>query len=298
LSTISDTYGDDISWLVNNKLGLIVKNNLMILISDNLDYLTFANVKKILANKLKSIENNAPILKYDHDTYANEILKMMHSVISPSVIPVLSTLCWDYTNGPNSNIKEISYYKNNDIDYMFRYDGSIKPYLIDKHDILYYKDFISDDRTETDENPNGISNLQKSIYVKYAYTNYESNYPSIEYSACKKIESYDDELPEIKVSEYENNIPLINTKEYKWFNNGVSIYILPKLNFTCTSRKLENGLYEQLEDIIKRLISEYYDIEGETLSHIFNLYEIKSDWEYSSLENIDDYIYNIELTLK
>ena len=153
---------------------------------------------------------------------------------------------------------------------------------------------MSDNRTE------GISNLQNSLYVKYAYTGFEPNYPSINYSACKPIKTYSREtLPYIKVSEYNDEIPLINLVEYSWFNNGISIFVLPTHKFTYINRKLENNSYKTIDEIVNELVKDYYNIDDDKiLEYIVNLYSVESDWEYLSDVNVEDYLYTIKLKLK
>lgn len=298
LNNIYNSFSDEISRINSSsntgyELILLVKNNLIMFITDNFNNLTFASVKNMLEN------NKVTVTLEEHTGIIDNIKNMMNNVITPDIIPLTGTLIWNYVDGPSKETNEITYYKHNDIDYVLRYDGNIKPYFIDRHDIMYYKDFISDDRKETEQNPNGISNLQKSDYTRYAYTGFESNYPSINYSACRKIESYNDNIiPNITVSEYNEPIPLIDKDEYSWFNNGIIVLTIPKLNFTYINKPDEKNEYKQLNDIIAELISNYYGIEGRLLNHVIDLYNVKSDWEYYSLTNINDYIYNIELTLK
>ena len=308
-SAISNTYKDSIDWLDKN-LGVLIldvdndnddskKDKLMMLITYNWNYLTFATVHKILYTLNKhnwettdAEGNTIKLLRDNYLQYIIQLYKMMRSVKTPSIISLGGNLEWEYVKGPNKEVKEVTYYKDGTTDYVFRYDGNIKPYFIKDTDILYYKDYLSDDRKE------GLSTLQKSIYAKYAYSNFEPNYPSIGYSACKKVPDYNrEDIPTIYISEH-GNIPLINTVEYSWFNNGISIYVLPELKFTYLNKKQNDGSYKSVKNIVIELLKDYYNVEDKILDTIVDMYSIKSDWEYASDTNIDDYLYKIELTLK
>jgi hypothetical protein len=291
-NAIANTYVNDIIW-IDKKLGIFIKDNLIMLITYDWDYLTFAKVYDIMFNlykdewsTYKSIENTVQL------EMIKKIFYMMRSVESPELIKLNSSLAWKYATGPTNKVNEVNYIKNDMTDYVFRYDGNIKPFFINTHDIIYYKDYLSDNRE------NGLSNLQKSIYAKYAYTGYEPKYPSIQYSACKKLSDYDRSiLPIVNVTEY-GNIPIIKCCEYSWYNNGVSMFVLPELTFKYENKKQSDGSYKELKDIIRELLKNYYIVDNEELDYIISLYKIENNWEYLSDTIVDDYLYTIKLSLK
>jgi hypothetical protein len=294
-TAISNTYIKEIDWLDKN-LGVLIKDDLIMLITYNWDYLTFAKVFDILFNLNKNnwIYNDEIVLREKYLPIIIKIFYMMQSAETPELIMLDGSLAWKYASGPanSNNISEISYVKNEMTDYVFRYDGNIKPFFINKHDIIYYKDYLSDNRD------NGLSNLQKSIYAKYANTGYEPVYPSIQYSACKKLTEYDRTiLPEVNVTEY-GNIPIIKSCEYSWYNNGVSMFVLPEITFKYENKRQPDGSYKELKDIVKELLKNYYIIDNEELDYIVSLYKIENNWEYLSDTNVDDYLYTIKLSLK
>jgi hypothetical protein len=217
----------------------------------------------------------------------------MKSVQPVKLVLFDGTIEWKYVEGPSKDVKEVEYYKSNNKDYVLRYDGNIKPLFVKEPNIIYYKDYISDNRTY------GKSKLQNSIYAKYINSGYEPVYSSIGYNACKSCMDYNwNEIPHVNISEH-NITPLINSIEYSWFNNGAAIFITPEIKFTYTNKKLSNNTYKQVSEIVKEYLSKYYNTSNsELINYIFNKYNIENNWEYYSDTNIDDYIYTITLTMK
>lgn len=289
LSTIQNTYMNELSKISDN-LYVITKDDLLLLITANFDTVTFAKLYETLYNANKNKWENINTM---YTPLLQKLFNMMSTVQTPKIVLFNSGLKWEYTKGPNNAIKEISYIKDTDIDYVFRYDGNIKPYFIKDTDILYYKDYISDDRND------GKSNLQKSKYLKYMYSNYEPNYPSIDYCSYKILKNYDRvNLPEVPTSEHES-VKILPAYEYAWFNNGISLFLLPEITFKHLNKKNEDNTYKNLIEIVREFLQSYYNVEDEELlNFIINLYEYESDWNYTSLINIDDYLYTIKLTLK
>lgn len=295
LSAISNTYSKDVDWLSKTtRIGIMVKDNLILLITQEYDNLTFAS----LYSMLTELKNNDWITEYDskgnslskireeYIPYLLDIYKMLCNVVSPNIVILGGNVNWTIADGPTKSIKEVTYYKDGAIDYVFRYDGNIKPYFTSDIDPIYYKDYISDPK------------LNCSKYIQYEQSGYEPVYPSIGYCACKIKTSYErTSLPNVLTSEHES-VPILPNYEYSWFNNGKSLYILPELNFTYVNKKNEDGSYKDLQTIVNELIKEYYNIDGDVLKFVINLYTYTNKWQYFSDTNVDDYIYTIKLIMK
>lgn len=228
--------------------------------------------------------------------YISTIYKLMCNKIDPELILFGSSLLYNNADSPSKNSTEIKYIKDNGVrDYVIRYDGKIKPTFVDHNGTLYYKDYISDDRTE------GKSNLQKSDYIKYINSGYIPLYPSINYCAIKKLNDWNyNELPKSEVSEYNNKVNIHgNSVEYSWFNNGISLMLLPELELTHVRINAEDENSKKTEEIIKEEISNFYNItDSKVINYIVSKYDIETNWDYLSDTNIKDYIYYIKLKLK
>ena len=298
-TAISNTYINEIDWLSKtDRIGLMVKDNLILLITTNYDNLTFASLYSLLTdlsrdNWITEYDVKGNVLDKVREAYIPHITnlyKMLCSVVSPDIIVLGGNINWTTAAGPTKSIKEVVYYKDSTIDYVFRYDGNLKPYFIENEDLLYYKDCISDSKE--------ASKLSNSKYAQYEASGYDPVYPSIGYCSCKLLTDYSrDTLPLVFTSEY-NWAPMMPTYEYSWFNNGKSIYILPELNFTYVNKKRDDNTYKELPEIVVELVRDYYNADGETLDFIMSKYEYTNHWEYFSDMNVDDYTYTIKLKLK
>ena len=162
--------------------------------------------------------------------------------------------------------------------------------------ILYYKDFLSDNRTEQK------SKLQLSNYINYINSGYEPVYPSIDYCAIRKIDDWAyDKLPDITVSEFEDSIKVYNDPEYAWFNSSVALILSPEINIVYHNKKQSDGTYKKLDDIIIEVLMKYYQLsETDTAiaKYITSKYNITNNWEYYSETNVDDYNYSLTFRLK
>lgn len=300
-NAIVNTYIDDIDWF-NDKhtFGMLVKNDLVLFITLNWDDLTFASVSRLFKNMskedgkwyIKPSKDQKIFFRDSYQKILNALYQMVNSVIVPNIVVLNNNICWETVNGPSKSVQEVTYYKDGQIDYVFRYDGRLKPYFIADTDILYYKDYVSDNRE------NGQSKLQLSKYAQYAHSGFEPIYPSIYYASCKKLENYSrDTLPEVFISEHGYTNLQIDY-EYSWFNNSKSVFIIPELKFTYVNKKQADGTYKEVDTIVKELLKEYYNADGDLLDFIVSRYEWKNNWEYFSDTNVDDYIYTINLMMK
>ena len=268
---------------LNSKNSVYVneKNNNILIVTDIADEFTFLNLFETLRNT-EDLSGN--LLKF---------YDIMRSKISPSLIRFGGLLNWDIADGPTYDIDEIEYYKNDkEQDYVFRYDGSIKPTFISESKYtIYYKDFVSDDRS------NGKSNLQNSIYPQYINTGFEPLYPSINYCSIRKCADWKyNALPIVSVTE--NNEQPLFKYDYSWFNHGKYLHLQYKIKFEHINRPNDYGRYDTLDEIVYEYLKDMYGTDYDTTKYIQSKYAVKNNWEYFSDRNVTDYVYKIELTLK
>lgn len=277
----------------NNCWAVSIHDNLLMFISPSMDAFTFANIYDILKKYVNETPTDAN-LSIELNEQLLYLYKLMQFKEDPKLIMFNGLVDWEYAKGPSLETTEIEYYKNNnEHDYVFRYDGKIKPSFTTENQFVYYKDFISDDRS------NGISNLQKSVYSKFINTNFIPIYPSIGYCPIRKTPIDYTIVPQVNTTECNYTISLLNKYEYSWFNNGVSIFISPELKFDYINYKKGDGTYESLNLIVHKLIKSHYNIkDNEIVKYIVDKYDVVNEWEYLSIDNIDDYKYTIRLTLK
>ena len=271
--------------LYNRSVYMLCKDDLIMIMSNNSNNLSFGKFCDILYGvDTQTITNEKLKL------YITELYKMLKSVVQPELIIIKDGLRYCAATGPVETIKEVTYYKDNNIfDYVVRYDGKIKPKFVVKNNTIYYKDYISDSDIES-------SRLKSSAYSTYNSANLEPLYPSIGYCAIKKTTEWTyDEIPEVTVSEYDNNVSLISNKfEYNWFNNNKYMIISPLIEFEYIAS--HNDTYDHA---ITSHLKKYYNINDDNkIAYIKSLYDHKCDWEYYSIDNIDDYVYRISLKLK
>lgn len=287
------TNSNDLYWAIDPN-GL----NIIYIISQNMDSLTFGYVKNLL-NAQKTYE----------DTIINYLSEMMQSIIEPELISFDKSLYIKTADGPSLNINELTYYKNNQANsaenYVLRYDGRIIPCFISIDDnyknYIYYKDQISDIRSE-----NVPSKLQSSVYARYIKSKYLPLYPSINYFGIKYIEENYDKNPEIKTS---NGVQLLVPYiEGGHFNSSTSLILKPRVEFIFEFESnnddyIKTLLYKSTREELYKL---YNFPNTETMNYIMNLYtfKINYDYNYSKITDIDpqawinNYIYNVILELK
>jgi hypothetical protein len=258
---------------IGGNLIVIVNKNTLIFVSDNLNDFTH-----------RSVMDYFTVGKFDNELL-NSFISVFKSFVPPSVISLSSSLVAQRCDGPTYNTDEFEYYKDDKTsNYVIRYDGKIKPTFTTSR-TLYYKDYLSDDRTD------GYSRLQSSIYGQYVSTGYEPLYKSIDYCSIKSTNMTYDSIPNIEVGEFDDNIPLICSTEYNWFNNGIILCVNPSHNVVLRKHKDED-----INDVILQYLSGVYGEEYS--SYIKSLYTISYDWDYDSISDIDTYKYNITMKLK
>ena len=197
-------------------------------------------------------------------------------------------------------MNEVEYYKDNETqEYVVRYDGKIKPTFIDEHselkNIIYFKDYVSDNRLDK------LSNLQKSKYMKFINTGFEPLYPSIDYCSILSCNKWNyEKMPSINNSEFtdvKNKVKITKNSEYSWFDSGTSLILPTKIIIEYIHKK-DDGKFN-IDEIITNYFIKNFDItDSDKISYIKSLYTLEYNWEYYSLDNIDDYVYTIKLLLK
>ena len=269
----------------NDNIYLLKPNsneNLLLLITNNINTLTYKNFTDIINN----YENKDA--KYTKEI--DIIYNLLNSKIDPTLILLDASLLYNYANGPSNKLTEIDYIKdNNSYNYVLRYDGNIKPTFIDNVNTIYYKDYISNDKTDL--------KLENSVYSKYNYLNYEPLYPSLNYCAIKKLKDWNyNELPKLKVSEHNENVSIYdNNYEYSWFNESKIIILNPEIIFNEEKHVNDN---KTINSIIETKLKTYYNIEDNNLStFIKNMYDYTVNWDYSTNTSIENYTYTIKLKL-
>ena len=294
---------------VTNHLFISRKENFVMIITLDNNFLTYKSFSEIMFQKRGEILTKAASLVYadtdmlglDEITYYDAIYVILENIIYPKIVTFNGGLLYTIANSPSKHSLETKYIKNDSAkNYVFRYDGKLKPTFIkDNMNFIYYKDYVSDNSND--------SKLSSSKYMKYIGTNYEPLYPSINYSAINKIEQWNyDELPKIFPSEYvlkSNNeetpqpVDILGSIEYSWYNKNLCILLSDRISSIVENN--EKMGFKSLEDISRKIISDHYNIDNEKLiDYIFNKYKIKNNLEYKSSDDINSYIYNIELTLK
>ena len=254
---------------ISDRLKILILEDLMLLISDDINEFSFKNMYDMCTIYLLNNKNE----------YIENLLKVMNSKIDPELILLNTSLYWNTCDGPSKDIKEVTYFKNNETsEYVIRYDGKLKPTFVEANNYLYYKDTI-------------IPNKTDKYYKKYSNSGYEPLFPSINYCAIKTIQNWEYDIPQKE---------LINTTEYSWFNNNACIVILPKLQFNIEVKhisKIENITTTIDEFVYNKLKETYAEVDKNKILYIKSLYDITYDWNYIS-NDIDNYIYTITMKLK
>lgn len=296
LSSITSTFENDCTEIISNSMYILVNDDVVLILTNNIDNLTFGGFFDVLFNFVQHDSSSSNVYDNITNTHIKNVIdglyKMMASKVEPSIIVFDKSLTFNTANGPD-DIAEIDYYKDDNFyNYVIRYDGKIKPSFVNNCNSLYYKDYGS----------NGdISRLKNSIYTKYKSNEYEPIYPSIDYCAIKRIDSWSyDALPLIQVLEHDDKVaPYRTTFEYKWFNISKCLILSPEIKVTYKCKRNDDGTYKSLDDIINECLTTYYNTTNtEFIEYIKTLYTYTNKWEYASETNIDDYIYNIVITLK
>ena len=257
---------------IGGKFIVIEYNDTILLVSDNLDTFTHRNILNMFHNM------DTPKGLF------GSFVRTFKSFITPSVITLSGSLVAERVDGPDYKTDEITYYKDNThSEYVIRYDGKIKPRFTTIR-TMYYKDYISDDRSK------GKSKLQMSPYGKYSITGYEPLYGSIGYLSILSTKMNYVTPPIVRTSEFDK-VPIMDGVEFGWFNNSTLVCIEPVHKF-----ELIKTADDDLETMFRNYLAQRY---GDTnVEYIRGLYNVSYDWDYVSPTNINEYRYNITMKLK
>ena len=223
----------------------------------------FASFSKLLN---EYIDKNAHIAFNSHLKYLKD---KMSNVKYVPLMTISNSLYIVNANTPNPNSKEITYYKDNEAisSYVLRYDGKIKPTFLEEKtsnnlNKLYYKRYISENEYKT------------SAHSNYSSSGLPPRFPSINYYA---IES--------------------SQMEFKKLYNKLFVY-KPYITMSLIKRSEDNT---NIERMIKEYLAQFYNVdinnEAGLIDTIYNKYDVQYEYDYLSSNNIDDYVYDVQLTL-
>ena len=188
---------------------------------------------------------------------------------STPLIAINKSLFIVNAHSPSTSSTEVDYYKDDEASveecYVLRYDGKIKPTFISqeesiKKNIKYFKTSIN----EVD--------FKNSDFDKYSATGFSPVYPSINFCAINS-----------------------GKVDYKKWNSPILI-LMPEMNVKLNSIKDDKGKLLSIKDVILNYLKGLYKYEDP--EYIYNFYDIESSYEYKTLTNLDEYIYDVKLILK
>lgn len=224
----------------------------------NIDDVTYVSFNRLL----KEYKDPPKMLTY--------LSKKLDSAKSVPLISINKSLYIVNANSPSKSSTEIEYYKDDNAlsenCYVLRYDGKIKPTFLNEenskiNNIKYFKTTIKEsDYIKTDSN-------------KYINSGFPPIYKSIGYYHIK----------EDKV-------------EYNKYNQSLFI-VIPEIEVDLFSEN-KYGVYKTIEEIIKKYIKNIYNTNDSDTDFIYNMYDIESSYDYTSPNDLDNYIYHIKMTLK
>lgn len=212
----------------------------------------------------------------------NKAWKSMVTIVQPSSLDLSKS------DSPSLSSTEIDYYKSTKSGtYIHRYFGKIKPTFFDPNDYMeerfnyrFYKKIIKP------------QDFNSSIFQKYNGTGFSPSYPSIDYYGLDKKDEY-----------YNLDEDHIDSPEYHVFNDN-NIFILDhRIDAKIPSAIGLNGKYVKLKELVKDYLRQYYNIEDipanqKLIQYIDSLYEFTSSFDYASPTDINNYIYDVKITLK
>lgn len=296
------TWVNNVKYIINDNtfddknvyvMSIVSKNNIQNISGfaiDNVKFLSNSVDDKLfiilLTNDISNITYSKIKSKPSNNEYINilkTILDSVNSTINPPMIGILNTVDLQLADSPSLNSSEITYYKNNKSGgIVLRYSGKIKPTFVkSSNDINFnytYSKLLVNDQNY-------------GQYLKYKSTGYLPQYPSIGYT----------DIVNMGKTIYEDKNKILNPDkiEYSIYKDSICYNLLPDISTTIDSEKDENENYVKLKELVKNYIGELYNIQdNDVLDYIYSLYDYKSSFDYKELDNINDYIYNVEIKLK
>jgi hypothetical protein len=236
---------------------------------------------------ISSIINSSMLLSKQYvddngDLYYFEFGKLLNNVTDPIILPFNNSIVkipQDF-NDKQYSTTEINYKKilipNN---YLFRYDGLIKPNFVDflnsSNEDYIIRKITTNEYNEDTSNVGWKKLLKKGI---------PATYPSIGYYYLNKRDDIDDEYiynSKIETHSYDNSFVYVLLNEIN-------------LNIIMDRSKDKRSVKENIKNIIKY----YYNInDNKILDYIYNLYEYELTFDYIN-NDINMYKYYIKLKLK
>ena len=251
-------------------------SNLILFLTDDINQLTYKSFSEILSGYATKNENENIIY----------LSKLLNSLKPLNVIVFNNSLSVKKTSSPNiSQSKEIEYVKNNQcpINYVERYDGKIKPTFISRNNDINFNYFYFRGKNER--------------FDKYNSSGYEPLYKSLNYFSIKHNEESDYNIPLYKERTY---------KEFKWFNDGNIIVLIPELILEFEIVYNENTEVKSLDDLIKEKIidkfkSLYNTLDNNLIEYIYSFYNYKINFDYTikhdEISGHDKPIYEYKYTI-
>lgn len=252
---------------------------ILIVEKKNIDYLSF---KKLTDPTNLGTTNS---ILYNIDYILNglnagqfAIEGKLSSYVESNILPFSCTV---YPIRAKSPLQSINNSKENDFiktvmqdQYLFRYDGDIKPLFTDPSINQYWQ----------------IKKINRAEYVtdwdKYIRTKFLPLYPSINYFYLENITDND------------------YCFEKKWFKESSVFALQNIIKITYNTTLINNEIISPVQDYIKSYLNNYYNInDNDVLDYIYDLYDVTYIYNYDtnilSPNNIEyNYEYNITLKLK
>ena len=292
----------------DNKLFIMVNNYKEHIENNNLSILKPLVYKNFIKLQLNQNLSNLKILQasISNPIYPKFIFFKKGISINAANRPV--------TDGGNDI--EIQYYKDDKFTnkYLIRYDGKIRPCLIDVNKSIYYNYIYSklsmDDKILID------------IFNKYIPSGFNPLYPSIRYFSINTGEFISDN-DFFNVIEYDDSVDIIkgdsgkskklsythpfegycyeneHHKEYKWFNFSRIYNLIPIIEFDIIGKYSEI----QTEDVLMNKIRDEFfkkiDVkDNKEQDFIYKQYDVHYEYDYNSNTDVDNMIYKVILKLK
>lgn len=270
------------------------------IINDGLNMLTIKNIKKLSFDGIfnsdmtttpqGSIYDFLLGFGYYLSVYISQPIPPTKYVFDRSIIPIKA-------NRKSTESDEIKYLKANfnNYSYVYRYTGHLQPMFIDTNDnnILFNTEWKCNSFSEVDDPVaskynDGIISKEKPLY------------PSIGYFPLSKVVYEDHNITDSKTKYsiipdgYNDNLD-----EYVWFNKS-KCYVLPaevNLTIQLSSDTPESEIQNAVIVGLKDYLGYQYSIDR-FIRNIYSLYNIKINFEYESLSDINHINYYIKYKLK
>ena len=263
----------DVKYIINGSITYLIvcdetsekeiKDVYIFIISKDNESLSYSQVLKNLKGYL-TLKNSQNILQSSHNIYTNiiEIVESrlyrtiltnfydyLNSIITPKSIVIERSICGKRAQSPNLNSNEIKYYKvdSNFLQYLFRYDGKIRPTFVGIDD--NYKNYLYTKKI-IDGN---------DVYLEYTDSNFQPRFPSIGFYSFEEPITIDYSTTTIH--------------DDKWFNNG----ILKNYRTNFSQTHILDG-DASVDDLVKDY-KDLYDVTYDISMIDENNYEYKLNFE-------------------